>query len=153
MNIHEYQAKSLLERFGVAVPRGSVAFTVDEATNAARQLGGSVWVVKSQIHAGGRGAGKFKEDPDGGGVRLAKSIEDIKDIADAMLGATLVITAVVDLLAGRIPLAGEVLHLPEVVSVVAVASLAGAFDRTIRSRRRGAARRGSRVAPVPSRRD
>lgn len=71
----------------------------------------------------------------------------------ALLGATLVITAVVDLLAGRIPLAGEVLHLPEVVSVVAVASLAGAFDRAIRSRRRGAARRGSRVAPVPSRRD
>ena len=71
----------------------------------------------------------------------------------ALLGATLVITAVVDLLAGRIPLAGEVLHLPEVVSVVAVASLAGAFDRAIRSRRRGAARRGSPVAPVPSRRD
>ena len=91
MNIHEYQAKGLLERFGVAVPRGHVAFSVDEATGAARELGGPIWVVKSQIHAGGRGAGWFKEDPDGGGgVRLAKSETEVRGFADAMLGATLV---------------------------------------------------------------
>jgi len=91
MNIHEYQAKSLLERFGVAVPRGHVAFSIEEAANAARELGGSIWVVKSQIHAGGRGAGKFKEDPNGGGgVRIAKSMEEVRTNADAMLGATLV---------------------------------------------------------------
>lgn len=71
----------------------------------------------------------------------------------ALLGATLVITAVVDLLAGRIPLSGEALHLPEVVSVVAVGVLAGAFDRVIRSRREAAARRRARVAPVPHHRD
>ena len=57
MNIHEYQAKGLLAKFGVAVPRGSVAYTVDEASKAATELGGDIWVVKSQIHAGGRGAG------------------------------------------------------------------------------------------------
>jgi succinyl-CoA synthetase beta subunit len=91
MNIHEYQAKSLLERFGVSVPRGHVAFSIEEAANAARELGGSVWVVKSQIHAGGRGAGKFKEDPNGGGgVRIAKSMEEVRTYADSMLGATLV---------------------------------------------------------------
>ncbi len=91
MNIHEYQAKSLLERFGVAVPRGHVAFSIEEAANAARELGGSIWVVKSQIHAGGRGAGRFKEDPDGGGgVRIAKSMEEVRTNADEMLGATLV---------------------------------------------------------------
>ncbi len=91
MNIHEYQAKGLLERFGVSVPRGHVAFTIEEAANAARELGGPVWVVKSQIHAGGRGAGKFKEDPNGGGgVRVVKSMEEVRANADAMLGATLV---------------------------------------------------------------
>ncbi len=91
MNIHEYQAKSLLERFGVAVPRGHVAFSVDEAAKAAKDLGGPVWVVKTQIHAGGRGAGHFKDDPDGGGgVRLAKSEDEVQAHAGAMLGKTLV---------------------------------------------------------------
>src|SRR3546814_10677059 len=67
MNIHEYQAKSLLAKFGVAVPRGAVAYTSEEAESAARELGGPVWVVKSQLHAGGRGAGRFQDDPDGKG--------------------------------------------------------------------------------------
>jgi len=91
MNIHEYQAKGLLKDFGVAVPRGSVAFTPDEAVSAAKTLGGPIWVVKSQIHAGGRGAGRFKDDPKGkGGVRLAKSQDEVKAYAAAMLGHTLV---------------------------------------------------------------
>ncbi|MCG8545072.1 MAG: ADP-forming succinate--CoA ligase subunit beta [Alphaproteobacteria bacterium] len=91
MNIHEHQAKSLLQRFGVAIPRGGVAFSVDEAASVADELGGPVWVVKSQIHAGGRGAGRFKDDPDGaGGVRLAKSKAEVRDHADAMLGRVLV---------------------------------------------------------------
>ena len=91
MNIHEYQAKALLAKFGVTVPRGGVAYTVKEAEDAARKLGGPVWVVKSQIHAGGRGAGRFKDDPGGkGGVRVVKSVEDVHDNANAMLGATLV---------------------------------------------------------------
>ena len=91
MNIHEYQAKALLERFGVAVLRGGVAYTVKEAEEVARELGGPVWVVKSQIHAGGRGAGRFKGNEDGaGGVRVVKSIEDVRDSANEMLGATLV---------------------------------------------------------------
>ena len=91
MNIHEYQAKGLLAKFGVAVPRGAVAYTPDEASKAAKELGGSIWVVKSQIHAGGRGAGHFAEDPDGGGgVRLAKSDEEVRAHAEAMLGQTLV---------------------------------------------------------------
>ena len=91
MNIHEYQAKSLLAKFGVTVPRGGVAFTPDEAEAAARELGGSVWVVKSQIHAGGRGAGRFKDDPNGaGGVRLSKSLDEVRDNAANMLGHVLV---------------------------------------------------------------
>jgi succinyl-CoA synthetase beta subunit len=91
MNIHEYQAKSLLAKFGVSVPRGAVAFTPEEAENAARDLGGSIWVVKSQIHAGGRGAGRFQDDPDGaGGVRLCKSLEEVKENARKMLGHVLV---------------------------------------------------------------
>jgi succinyl-CoA synthetase beta subunit len=91
MNIHEYQAKSLLERFGVAVPRGGVAFSVDEALKVAKDLGGPLWVVKTQIHAGGRGAGHFKDDPDGGGgVRLAKSEAEVEKHAKAMLGRVLV---------------------------------------------------------------
>ncbi len=91
MNIHEYQAKSLLAKFGVAVPRGEVAFTPEEAENAARELGGPIWVVKSQIHAGGRGAGRFKDDPDGqGGVRVCRSLDDVKENARKMLGHTLV---------------------------------------------------------------
>jgi succinyl-CoA synthetase beta subunit len=91
MNIHEYQAKSLLAKYGVAVPRGGVAHTPEDAENAARELGGPIWVVKSQIHAGGRGAGRFKDDPDGdGGVRLCKSLDDVKENARKMLGHVLV---------------------------------------------------------------
>ncbi|HZS83954.1 MAG TPA: ADP-forming succinate--CoA ligase subunit beta [Stellaceae bacterium] len=91
MNIHEYQAKSLLKKFGVAVPRGRVAYTPQEARHVAEELGGAVWVVKSQIHAGGRGAGRFKEDPGGkGGVRLARSLDEVAAEAGAMLGRHLV---------------------------------------------------------------
>ncbi|MCW9033244.1 MAG: ADP-forming succinate--CoA ligase subunit beta [Rhodospirillales bacterium] len=91
MNIHEYQAKQLMAKFGIAVPRGGVAYTADEAVKVAEELGGSIWVVKSQIHAGGRGAGRFKDgDPDQGGVRLAKSYADVKAAAEAMLGQVLV---------------------------------------------------------------
>ena len=91
MNIHEYQAKSLLQKYGVAVPRGGVAYTPEEAQRVARDLGGPVWVVKAQIHAGGRGAGRFKNDPQGkGGVRVVKSIEDVAAAASAMLGHVLV---------------------------------------------------------------
>ena len=91
MNIHEYQAKSLLAKFGVAVPKGGVAYTPDEAVEAAKKLAGPVYVVKSQIHAGGRGAGRFKNDPNGkGGVRVVKSLDDVKANAGAMLGKVLV---------------------------------------------------------------
>ena len=91
MNIHEYQAKELLRRFGVPTPRGGVAYTADEAVAVAAELGGPIWVVKSQIHAGGRGAGRFKDDPDGkGGVRVVKSPDDVRANADAMLGHVLV---------------------------------------------------------------
>ncbi len=91
MNIHEYQAKSLLAKYGVAVPRGGVAFTPEEAENVARELGGPIWVVKSQIHAGGRGAGRFADDPDGqGGVRLCRSLDEVKENARKMLGHVLV---------------------------------------------------------------
>jgi succinyl-CoA synthetase beta subunit len=91
MNIHEYQAKELLRRFGVPAPRGGVAYTVEEAVSVAEGLGGPVWVVKSQIHAGGRGAGRFKDDPDGkGGVRVVRSIDEVRSNAGAMLGHVLV---------------------------------------------------------------
>jgi len=91
MNIHEYQAKALLARFGVAVPKGFVAYTKDEAVDAARKLPGPIYVVKSQIHAGGRGAGRFKSDPNGkGGVRVVKSVDDVGVNAGAMLGQVLV---------------------------------------------------------------
>jgi len=82
MNIHEYQAKMLLADYGVAVLEGRVAYTPEEAEQAARELGGPVWVVKAQIHAGGRGKG--------GGVKLARSIEEVRQLADQMLGMTLV---------------------------------------------------------------
>ena len=93
MNIHEYQAKQVLRDFGVPTPKGIPAFNPDEAVKAAQQLGGPVWVVKAQIHAGGRGKGKFKEESAGpqGGVRIAKSIEEAEAFARQMLGATLVI--------------------------------------------------------------
>jgi succinyl-CoA synthetase beta subunit len=92
MNIHEYQAKAVLREFGVPVSKGIAAFTPAEAEAAAKELGGSLWVVKAQIHAGGRGKGKFKEASAGekGGVRLARSIEEVKTFAGQMLGATLV---------------------------------------------------------------
>ena len=91
MNIHEYQAKQLLREYGVAVPRGGVAFSVDEAATQAQELGGPVYVVKSQIHAGGRGAGRFKDNPDGaGGVRVVKSVEEVRESAREMLGHVLV---------------------------------------------------------------
>jgi succinyl-CoA synthetase beta subunit len=81
MNIHEYQAKALLAQFGVAVPKGGVAYTPEEADKVARDLGGSVWVVKAQIHAGGRGKA--------GGVKVVKSVEDATAAARAMLGTRL----------------------------------------------------------------
>ena len=82
MNIHEHQAKALLAEYGVPVPRGFAAFSVDEAVAAAEKLGGPVWVVKAQIHAGGRGKG--------GGVKLARSLDEVRAEASAMLGMTLV---------------------------------------------------------------
>ena len=82
MNIHEYQAKAVLREFGVAVPRGLPAFNVEEAETAARSLGGPVWVVKAQIHAGGRGKA--------GGVKVVKSIDDVRKESERLLGSTLV---------------------------------------------------------------
>jgi len=82
MNIHEYQAKQVLKSFGVPVPSGHVAFTADEAVAAAEKLGGPVYVVKSQIHAGGRGKG--------GGVKVVKSLDDVRAEAERMLGMTLI---------------------------------------------------------------
>jgi succinyl-CoA synthetase beta subunit len=82
MKIHEYQGKELLRKFGVTVPRGIPAFSVEEAVSAAQQLGGPVWVVKAQIHAGGRGKG--------GGVKLARSVEEVRQLADEILGMQLV---------------------------------------------------------------
>lgn len=92
MNVHEYQAKELLAKFGVGIPAGIPALTVEEAVAAAKQLPGPLYVVKAQIHAGGRGKGKFKELPADakGGVRLAKSVEDVEAFAKEMLGNTLV---------------------------------------------------------------
>ncbi|MBX2803815.1 MAG: ADP-forming succinate--CoA ligase subunit beta [Myxococcales bacterium] len=105
MKIHEYQAKSILRRYGVPLLDGEAATTPDEAVTAAQRMGGSLWVVKSQIHAGGRGKGRFKEqvsdeevdkaargeDAAGsGGVRLARSVEEVRQHAASMLGHTLV---------------------------------------------------------------
>ncbi|PLX37921.1 MAG: ADP-forming succinate--CoA ligase subunit beta [Hyphomicrobiales bacterium] len=92
MNIHEYQAKALLKSYGAPVAEGVAIFTPDEAEAAAKSLPGPLWVVKSQIHAGGRGKGKFKEPSAGekGGVRLAFSIDEVKTFALQMLGSTLV---------------------------------------------------------------
>ena len=92
MNIHEYQAKDVLAQFGVAVAAGFAAMSADEAVNAATQLPGPLYVVKAQIHAGGRGKGKFKElAPDAkGGVRLTRSLEEVSSAANEMLGNTLV---------------------------------------------------------------
>ena len=82
VNIHEHQAKAVLKDFGVPVPQGYPAFSVDEAVAAAGRLDGPVWVVKAQIHAGGRGKG--------GGVKIARSLGEVHDLAEAMLGMTLV---------------------------------------------------------------
>src|SRR6201999_432765 len=82
MNIHEYQAKAVLSTFGVPVPRGYPALSVDEAKKAAQDLGGPVWVVKAQIHAGGRGKA--------GGVKVVKSIDDVEKESKRILGSTLV---------------------------------------------------------------
>ena len=92
MNIHEYQAKDLLQKFGVPVPAGYPAMSVEEAVEAAGRLPGPLWVLKAQIHAGGRGKGRFKElGADAkGGVRLARSIDEVRDNAAEMLGKTLV---------------------------------------------------------------
>jgi succinyl-CoA synthetase beta subunit len=91
MNIHEYQAKGLLQKYGVAVPKGGIAYTPQEAATVARGLAGPVYVVKAQIHAGGRGAGRFKDNPTGkGGVRLVKSPEEAAAAAAEMLGHTLI---------------------------------------------------------------
>src|SRR3712207_4252149 len=92
MNIHEYQGKAGLKEFGLPVSRGKAIFSPDEAEAAAHELGGPVWVVKSQIHAGGRGKGRFKEREAGdkGGVRLARSVAEVKQYAREMLGRTLV---------------------------------------------------------------
>ncbi|HXI07109.1 MAG: ADP-forming succinate--CoA ligase subunit beta [Bradyrhizobium sp.] len=92
MNIHEYQAKALLNEFGVPISKGVPVLRPEEAEAAARQLPGPIWVVKSQIHAGGRGKGKFKEASAGdkGGVRIAKSTAEVAEYAKQMLGATLV---------------------------------------------------------------
>ena len=82
MNIHEYQAKQVLKEYGVPVPQGGVAFTADEAVKVAEKLGGPVWVVKAQIHAGGRGKG--------GGVKVVKSLDEVRSEAERMLGMTLI---------------------------------------------------------------
>src|SRR5687768_11627631 len=82
MNIHEYQGKEIFRKYGVVTPRSIPAFTVDEAVGAAETLGGKVWVVKAQIHAGGRGKG--------GGVKLARSVEEVREAAAKLLGMTLV---------------------------------------------------------------
>src|ERR1700685_4231455 len=81
MNLHEYQAKAVLREYGVPVPRGNAAFSVDEAVKAANELGGPVWVVKAQIHAGGRGKA--------GGVQVVKSVDDVKKEAARLVGSPL----------------------------------------------------------------
>src|SRR5512134_3181341 len=82
MKIHEYQGKEIFRKYGVATPRGFPAFSIDEAVEAAKKLGAKVWVVKAQIHAGGRGKG--------GGVKVAKSLDEARDYASRILGMTLV---------------------------------------------------------------
>ena len=82
MNIHEYQAKQIFAKYGVPTPKGKIASSVEEAVENAKELGGPIWVVKAQIHAGGRGLG--------GGVKLAKSLDEVKELADEILGMTLV---------------------------------------------------------------
>src|SRR2546429_6948683 len=90
MNIHEYQAKALLHEFGVPISKGVPVLRAADSDAAAKTVGGPIWVVKSQIHAGGRGKGKFKEASAGdkGGVRIAKSIREVNQFARQMLWAT-----------------------------------------------------------------
>ena len=91
MNIHEYQAKELLKKYDVAVPDGIPTMSVDEAVKAAESMNSDLFVVKAQIHAGGRGAGHFTDNPEGkGGVRLCKTVDEVRDAAEAMMGKTLV---------------------------------------------------------------
>ncbi|HVL70582.1 MAG TPA: ATP-grasp domain-containing protein, partial [Beijerinckiaceae bacterium] len=92
MNIHEYQAKAVLRGFGVPVPRGVPVLSADDAATVGRELPGPVWVVKSQIHAGGRGKGRFKEPDAGdkGGVRVLRSLDEVEANVRQMLGRTLV---------------------------------------------------------------
>src|SRR6478672_12785651 len=92
MNIHEYQAKALLHDFGVPISKGVAVLRASDSDVAAKSLPGPVWVVKSQIHAGGRGKGKFKEASAGdkGGVRIAKSAAEVSEFSKQMLGSTLV---------------------------------------------------------------
>ncbi|MEZ5776448.1 MAG: ADP-forming succinate--CoA ligase subunit beta [Hyphomicrobiaceae bacterium] len=92
MKIHEYQAKAVLKEYGVPVSRGGVAFSPEEAAAVAKEIGGQVFAVKAQIHAGGRGKGRFKEAEAGdkGGVRIAKSVDEVRLFAEQMLGRTLV---------------------------------------------------------------
>src|SRR5258706_15444362 len=82
MNVHEYQGKEILRRYGVSTPAGAPCFSAEDAVQAAQGLGGPVWVVKAQIHAGGRGKG--------GGVKLARSVDEVRRHAAGMLGMTLV---------------------------------------------------------------
>ena len=82
MNIHEYQAKQIFAKYGVPTPKGIMVESVKDAVEAAKELGGPVWVVKAQIHAGGRGLG--------GGVKLAKSLEEVEALSNEILGMTLV---------------------------------------------------------------
>src|SRR3990167_9857196 len=82
MNIHEYQAKEILRQYGVPTGEGQIAISPEQAVNAAKTLGGDIWVVKAQIHAGGRGKG--------GGVKLARSLDEVEDLASSMIGMTLV---------------------------------------------------------------
>ncbi len=91
MNIHEYQAKELLAKYNVAVPKGIPAMSVEEAVKAAEELNSDLTVIKAQIHAGGRGAGHFKNNPEGkGGVRLCKTVAEVKEAAEAMMNQVLV---------------------------------------------------------------
>ena len=92
MNVHEYQAKELMRKFDIEVLDGKIANTPEEAEAAAKELGGSIWVVKAQIHAGGRGKGTFKEESAGekGGVRVTKDAEEAVQFVQQMLGKTLV---------------------------------------------------------------
>ncbi len=128
MNIHEYQAKEILRAAGAPVSRGFPAFTPDEAVDAAAKLGGSLWVVKAQIHAGGRGKGKFKEPAAGdkGGVRIAKQPEDVGAFAKQMLGNTLVTLQTGP--AGRVV---KRLYIEEGANIARELYLSALVDRTV----------------------